>query len=312
MRSVVVLMIVLASHVLARADNSAEDHAKADQIFEEAQRLKAAGQTVEACKKYDEALAYNRNAVGTLLNVALCNEESGKYATALKYYTLARDLAREHKLVEHLQAAEEHIAKNRPLVAHLAIAFAEQAPNMKLVIDDIVYPVDRTEDIELDPGTHHVVVTAPGRVPYETDVVLEKSAAKAIAVPKLAYPVTVKRGRVTVGKIFTFSGAGLAVTGIVLGIYARNLYNDQIGDPMMGAHCSDTNPPMCDAEGYRLTNDARTYGNVGTVVGSVGVAALAFGAYLWFFAPKEPSEQNLAIVPTATPDSAGVSAIGRF
>jgi hypothetical protein len=304
MRSLVALAIVVAGSTPALAD----DPDQADKIFEEAQKLKEAGKTAEACKKYDEALSYNRNAVGTLLNVALCNEEAGRYATAVKYYTQARDLAREHNLAEHRQAAEDKLAVTTPLVSHLAIAFAETANEMKLVIDEDIVPLDKTEDIVIDPGSHRIVVTAPGRVPYETTVVLEKSKAKAIAVPKLGYPVTVKKGRRTVGMIFTASGVALAGAGVGLGLYARSKYNGQIGP---GKNCTDETPPRCNSEGYRITNDARTFGTFGSIIGVSGLVVAGVGAYLWFFGPHT-TETGVAIVPDLAPDSAGLSAIGHF
>jgi len=308
MRSLVVLTLVLSSYSLAHADED-EDRKRADAIFDEAQALKAQGDTAGACKKYEESLSYNANAVGTLLNVGLCAEEAGKYATAVKYYTQARDIAREHNYIEHRQAAEERLAITTPLVAHLAIAFADQAPGTKLVIDETIVPAERTGDIVLDPGRHHIVVTAPGRVPYDTYVELTKSGSKTLAVPALDYPVTVKRGRVTVGKILTFSGAGMVAAGIGLGVYAWSSYNGQIGT---GKNCSDTSPPMCNPEGYRNTNDARTVATFGSVIGLSGAAVLGVGAYLWFFAPRGQAERNVAIVPALAEGGATVTAIGRF
>lgn len=306
MRSLVVLVLVSSSYGVATAD----DHEKADALFEEAQQLKAAGNVADACKKYEEALQYNRNAVGTLLNVGLCNEQAGKYATAVTYYTQARDLAREHSFHEHLSAAEDRLTLTLPLVAHLAIAFSEQAAGMKLVIDEQIVPLDKSGDIPVDPGRHHVVVTAPDRVPYETYVDVEKSGRKRVAIPSLGYPVTVtSSSRKTVGKILTYSGAGLVATGIGLGVFGYSKYSGQIG---AGKNCSDTNPPMCNPEGYRVTNDARTFGTFGTFIGVSGLAVLGAGAYLWFFSPTNSEERQMAIVPTLEPDSAGLSAIGRF
>ncbi|HEY5928436.1 MAG TPA: tetratricopeptide repeat protein [Kofleriaceae bacterium] len=303
MRFWVVLALYIGGSGIAAAE---EDPLKADKIFEEAQKLKEAGNTAEACKKYDEALQYNHNAVGTLLNVALCNETAGKYATAVKHYTQARDLAREHNLVEHRKAAEDKLVIVTPLVARVAIAFAEQAPNMKLVIDETIIPLDKTDDIVIDPGSHHIVVTAPDRVPWETTVALEKSQAKAIAVPKLGYPVT-NKGRRTVGIILSASGVAMIATGIGLGMFANSKYDGQIGP---GKNC--VNPPNCNPEGYRITHDALTYATFGTYIGIAGVGVAAVGAYLWFFGPKAKTEQNLAIVPTLRSDSAGVTAVGRF
>jgi hypothetical protein len=306
MRWVVVLSIVAGSYGVALAE---DDPQKADKLFEEAQKLREQGKTADACKKYDEALSYNHNAVGTLLNVALCNEEAGKFATAVRYYTQARDLAREHNLNEHRKAAEEKLTINAPLVAHLAIAFAEKPDGVKLVIDDNIVPLDKSEDVVIDPGSHHVVVTAPGRVPYETTIEVAKSSAKAVAVPKLGYPVTVKKGRRTVGIILTASGAAMIGTGIGLGLYARSTYNAQVGE---GKRCTTETPPRCDSEGYRITNDARTFATFGTWIGIGGVAVAGLGAYLWLFGPKGTSERNVAIVPALAPESAGITAFGRF
>ena len=301
----VVVTIVLAAHGLAIADDT--DPARAERIFAEAQALKDQGKSDEACTKFAEALRYNPNAVGTLLNVGLCNEQAGKYASATRYYTHARDLAREGDFPEHLRAAEARLAATTPLVAHLAISFAEVPPNMKIVVDDAIVPFASRDDLVVDPGSHHIVVTAPGRVPYETTVSSEQSKARTVAVPALGYPVTVKRGRVTLGKILTVSGAAFVVTGVGLGLYARHRYNGQIG-----GNCSDTDPPICNTEGYGVTSDARTVGKFGTWIGVVGVALAGAGAYLWFFAPRASTERELAVVPTLTPDSAGLSALGRF
>ena len=65
-------------------------------------------------------------------------------------------------------------------------------------------------------------------------------------------------------------------------------------------------------EGYGVTSDARTVGKFGTWIGVAGVALAGAGAYLWFFAPRASTERELAVVPTLTPDSAGLSALGRF
>jgi len=317
MRSLVAFAIVVATYGVAIAQSGEEDAAKADKIFEEAQKLKQVGKTAEACKKYEESLRFNKNAVGTLLNVALCDEESGKVASALKLFTLARDLAREHNLAEHRKAAEEHIAKLQSQVPHLGIAFADIASGMKVVIDDEAVPVEKAGDFGIDPGSHHIVVSAPGRVSYEATVTIEPGKPATLTVPKLGYPVTVKRTRVTVGKIMTFTGAGFVAGSIVLGIVAKiqyeNQFKSQDGNP---PHCMpammEGELPKCDVDGFNKTGNARTLGDVGTAFAIGGGVVAAVGAYLWFFAPKEQPERNVAIVPQLDSESVGVAAIGRF
>lgn len=308
LRVAVLATIVLCARAWADGD---EATTKADRLFEEAQQLKEAGKVDEACAKFNEALTFNRNAVGTLLNVAKCAEDAGKYATAVKHYTQARDLAREHALDEHRAAAEARLAVIAPKVPRLAIAFTERLPDMKLVIDDEVFPTDAqsTNELRLDPGARHIVVTAPGRLPFDTTVTLVEGKQEAVAIPRLGKPITVTKARRTVGKVLTFSGAGLVVTGILLGAWANNNYDLAFDD----GHCHEVKgmDPVCDAVGFQRTGQAYNLAVTGTIVGAVGIATLGLGAFLWFTAPAERSAA-VALVPSITNQSAGLAAVGRF
>jgi hypothetical protein len=313
MRSFAVLSIVLSGYGLARAQSPTgepTDSEKADKIFEQAQQLKQAGRTAEACAKYDEALRYNQSAAGTLLNVGLCAEESNRLATALVYFTQARDVAREHNLTEHRTAAEEHIAKIEPLVPHLSVAFAEILTDTKLVIDDKVYPITGADDIRVDPGTRHIVVTAPGRLPFDTTVDIKAQEKKKVEIPKLQPPVTVSHSRRTVGKIITISGGALVLTGIGIGFAADRKYQGEIDN----GNCQENDDGVvCNPQGYKTTSNALTIGTVGTVVGITGLVAAGVGAYFWFFAPNDGAERaTVTLAPTLSLDGAGVAAVGRF
>src|SRR5262249_28132096 len=92
---------------------------KAHQLFAEGRALMASNLT-GACDKFVEPLQYTPAAIGTLLNVALCDEKLGKIASALARFTDARDRAKEQNLPEHVRAAEDHIASLTPSVPHLA------------------------------------------------------------------------------------------------------------------------------------------------------------------------------------------------
>ncbi len=303
-----VLMLVVGGAAVARADNVSD----ADALFAEGVKLKAAGQNTEACAKFVQTLKLNRNAVGAILNVALCDEEDGKYASATRMFSQARDLAREHDLAPELKAAEEHLQKNEPLIAHLAIAFAETPPdNTKLVIDDDVVPINSANDIPVDPGVRTITVTAPGRVPYETKITVAKTEHKAIAVPKLGYPVVVKKTKSTIGKVLSIGGVALIGTGVGVGLYARSSYKAEFTS-------QGGKPPNCQSDykcnptGYSNTHSALTLGWVGTGLGAAGIVAAGVGGYLWFFKGKDQTERQVSIVPTVDRDGAGVVAVGRF
>jgi hypothetical protein len=302
MRSLAILVGLARLVRLAHADDASD----AETLFNEGQKAKEAGNTAQACAKFKQSLEKNRNAVGTILNVALCFEQEGKIATAYKLYREAKDRAHEGGFAEHEKAAHERQAKLGVDVPHVAIAFAEPARDMKLVVDDQIVDVNHADDVEIDPGTRTIVVSAPGRVTYTTKITIGKGEHKAVAIPKLGSPVS--GGRAGVGKVLTFSGAGLVAVGIGVGLYARHKYNDQFP-----THCSDPDAdrPTCDQTGYANTQNARTLGWVGTGVGIAGLAAAGIGVFLWFTAPQSEST-HVAIVPTVSPDVAGLAAIGSF
>src|SRR5262249_52279856 len=162
--------------------------------------------------------------------------------------------------------AEDHIAKIGTAIPHLGISFAEIAKDMKVVIDEDALPVEKAGDVSLDPGSHHITVSAPGRVAYQTTVTVDASKPTSITVPKLGYPVTVKSTRKPVGKIMTTAGAVMLGTSVVLGFVAKKQYDDEFKGAM--PHCMKVagGKPMCNADGYQATGNARTLGNVGTVI----------------------------------------------
>jgi hypothetical protein len=300
MRSTAILVAFVGLVRVAQADDAAD----AEKLFAEGHELKEHGQPEKACVKFRAALEKNRNAVGTILNVALCDEQAGKIASAYKLWVEAADRAREQNLDEHRKAAEEHKAKLGVQVPYVAIAFSEPLHDMKLVVDDEIVDPNNASEVAVDPGTATVVVTAPGRVAYKTSLAIAVGEHKAIAIPPLAEPVSA--GRQTVGKVLTFTGAGVVGIGIGVGVYARHKYNSQFPD-----HCTSSATPACDPTGYAATQNAKTLGWVGTGVGAAGIVAAGIGAFLWFTAPRTESA-NVAVVPSVSPDQAGIAAVGRF
>ena len=308
------LAIIIASLTAAVAVAHADDELpKADALFAEAEALRDAGNATAACAKFEEALKYNRNAVGTMLNVALCDEQAGKLASAVKLFADARDLAREHHLVEHLQAAEEHLAKDEPMVAHLAIAFTEPpGADTKLLIDDEVIPTSSADDVPVDPGRHTITVTAPGRLPNETRVDVARLQHKAVAIPKLAYPPVRSSRRTVVGKVIVIGGTALVATGVTLGLFARSDYRSQFDPDSTGVTpCSKVGTmTVCNSDGLSKTQKARTLGGVGTVVGGAGVVAIGVGALLWLL--PHDTRENAGVVPVVAPDRVGLAVVGSF
>lgn len=309
-----VSVIALAAAVgVASAD---VDIKKADELFAQGIALRESGSLEQSCAKFEESLFYNPQAIGTLLNVALCDEKLGRIASAVAKFSEARDRAKEQALDEYIKAAEEHIAALTPDLPYVTLTFAEPpARDTKIVIDDRVVPVEKIADIPVDPGERVIVVSAPDKLAYKTSIVIGKQQRKTVSIPRLAKSVTVKSSRRTIGLVTTVAGVTALATGIGLGFYANNKYEAQFTGaedspclPGMGGA-----PPVCNQQGGSEAKAAHTLGTVGTVVGVVGGAAIVVGAYLWITAPSENKlEKRISVVPHVTPHEAGVFAVGRF
>jgi len=311
--------LALAALAIAASGRAAADPRidKADQLFAEGKALFATN-VAEACDKFEESLRYNPAAIGTLLNVALCDEKLGRIASAVDKFNEARTRAKEQGLIQHVRAAEQHLAALEPVLPHLSIRLTEKLPETRVLIRganrlDRVIPLEDIANVAVDPGEVVVTVSAPARLPYRTKLGIARAEHRDLVVPALARSVTINNAWRRIGQITTLAGGAAIGTGVGLGLYARHLYHAQFGHAMPGdGLCNDD--LECERVGLKQTQRARTLANVATVVGVAGAAVAAVGAYLWFRAPSAPdtADPKLALVPTIAPDGVGVTALGRF
>jgi hypothetical protein len=111
---------------------------------------------------------------------------------------------------------------------------------------------------------------------------------------------------------FALMGAAAASLGVAsyLSLGARSDYRAALDAHCMGAK------DMCNDEGLRLTGDARSRANLGTVFALVGVAAAAGGLVLYLTAPSSGEPESLSrdaealYVAPALGDGAGFVLLG--
>jgi hypothetical protein len=303
MRGLAIAVMLVVAVRPARADDTI---AKADKLFEEGRALMKSDLHA-ACEKFEESLKFNSQAIGTLMNVALCDEKLGRTASAVAKFSEARDRAKEGNMEVHLKAAEERLAELLPRVPHIKLVFAAPPlPDTRIVIDDKVIAMADIGDIAIDPGEHPLVVSAPNHLSYETRIRIAEGEHRDISVPALRSGTGSRR---TIGKIVTISGGVFIASGVILGFLANNRYEDQFDGSM--PNC-DRATLQCNGNGQTETERARTLGVVGSVVGGVGVAAAAVGLYLWIRSPKESRDNRVTLLPHLTPGETGVVAVGRF
>jgi hypothetical protein len=300
------LAIAIACVLAAAAPALAEiDNDKADRLFREAVAMRDRD-PAGACAKFEEALGFNPQAISTRLNVALCDEQAGRIASAVVKFIEVADRARENGLTEFQRAAEEKIALLSPKVPRVTFKLEEQLPGMKIVVDNDIIPLDRLVDRPIDPGDRVIAVSAPGRITYTVTLKFEIGPPRTVSLPRLA--TSNSNTRRTLGKIAVIAGGATAVTGIVVGLVARGRYNDA-----REAHCMPPmGPPACDGDGLTQIDSARTLGNVGTVVTVLGIGAAAVGGFLWWRSPGPERKPAVVVGPAVGQDAAFVVAAGRF
>jgi hypothetical protein len=188
--SFVSFALFLANH--ASADASSQDKAVASRLFDDAASLMASDRAEEACAKYAESERLDPQ-LGTLLHLGECYAKTGKTASAWGSFRDAAEIAnkksdpREAKIRERVAALEKNLS-------NVVISVAEPEPaGLEVRQDDNV--VGRAiwgSPIPVDPGTHNVTATAPGRKPWTGVVrVAADGATTHVNVPTLeAAPVT--------------------------------------------------------------------------------------------------------------------------
>jgi hypothetical protein len=312
-----VLAVLGGSAAANPAGPRPEDKAEADRLFEEGRQLVAKGDRAGGCKLFDQSIAKDPRAVGTMLNVGLCREEGGAIASAMRVYAEARDRARDQSLAEHREAAERKLAMLAPRVPHLAISLPGDAPaQTRVLVDDLVLARDQLDDVLVDPGHHNVVVTAPGKLAFETAVDIKESEHRQVRVPALEGKTIIVEpdSRRAYGKLGVGVGAALGVFALGLGFYARAQYWDQFpaasrdgkdaADPQH--HCFTLDGTRhCDPEGASKTHTAHVVANVATGTGIVSALVIGAGVYLWLTGPK-------GVQVDVGGDHAGVTATVRF
>jgi hypothetical protein len=306
-------LAIVVALLCATATSYADDIEDADRLFTEGKALLDTD-LAKACNLFEQSLAKNPQAIGTLLNVARCDQKLGRIASAVARFTEARDRAKEQKLDVHFQTAQSQIDELSPRLPHLSLQFTEAPlPDTKVVIHDKVIPLSTINnrviaDLPVDPGEHTVVVSAPGYLPFQTKIQIREAEKQSLSIPPLSKSVTVKSSRRSIGKITAITGVAFVAGAVGLGFFANKRYDDA----RPGCVLLPDGRIQCPTNEYANTKSARTIGAVGTVVGIVGGVAVLVGGYLYVTGPKDESARRVSLVPSIGPDQVGFTAVGRF
>jgi hypothetical protein len=288
MRSTALVLLLVSAFVLVPTSAIAADTSEADQLFAEGRELLEKKNYLEACEKLQksEKLA---PAVGTLLNLGFCWEQLGKHRSAMDAYAEAEILARESGDEKRAQFARGLFNAVEPKVMKLTVKVeGDSTPGLVVTKNGRPFPkTDWGKPIASDPDDLTVAASAPGRRTWQSTVTgkgdgavltvvvpaLEQAKPAAAPPPPPKPPMTMTLGpkRLLAVGLGTVGLVGLGV-GTALAISASGRHDDA------ASHCD---PSGCDQTGVDLQSSAASQGNVATVFGILGLAAIGAGVYFW-------------------------------
>jgi hypothetical protein len=276
---------------------------ESDAAFAEGKALMDQGHIPEACARFEASLRLAERG-GTLLNLAVCREREGRFATALALFRRARERAALDHRDDRASLAEERLRALEQTVSSLRVHLAPGADSSMLAVllDGAPLPRDHWDVAELvDPGVHTVVATAPGRTRFEATVRVGEGGVRAaeIEIPSVAAVVQAPPVEAPTRPPLVLSppvveppapappppswraptgwvslGLGIASVAVGAGFGIRTIED---------ANQSNSACPhgMCTTSAaYDQDLDARTYAHVADVTIPLGLVLAAAGTYL--------------------------------
>lgn len=313
--------------LLAASGSALAQVPAADEAFQRGREALKVGKYEEACAAFEESQRLDPQ-LTTQFNIALCDEQLGKLASALAIY---RELAEKDDNASRRAKAADMIVQLDARAARLRIEVAENRsrrdalvpPGLEVNVNGV--RATNYKDMPIDLGTSKVEARAPGYLDWAGTVTAKDEKQRVVVTitldpdpaattqpvippsppppPREQPPRSLRKTLGMVGII----GGGAAIAGsFTFGLLARSKWRDAKGV------CGGT---ICDSQadldrGNALAESARTRGTIATVLAIGGGALVAGGIVLWMTAPK--SEHSVAIAPSASSSSVGLAVLGSF
>jgi hypothetical protein len=294
--TVLTVPTVLAGAETARAQVAGGDAAAAAaELFQQGRRALLDQRYPEACARFAESQRLDPK-VGTLINLALCENGAGRIAHALARWDEALALARTtaDPREPYITAQREAVAPHVPRVAVHLLPEAPAGTQVRLDDEAPLAAIDPTSPIPVDPGHHLFTASATNRASQAFPVdATEGKTVDVVVGPGLELPAesatplaTASSGRVQRIVAYAVAGVGLVGVGIgtVFGAQAISARNDP--------HCASG---VCaDEADAQIQRNGVTAGNIATGAFIAGGALVAGGIVLWLTAPRGASTPGRA------------------
>lgn len=177
MRNRLVCSTLLATFLFASGASAQSKTAIAEDLYNKGKAALDAGQVSEACKKFAESQRLDP-ATGTLFALATCHEKEGKSASAWGEFLEVAELYKKAGKTERETAAREAAGRLEKSLIRLTLSMSDRPKGVELKLDgNSLSDGILGSAVPVDPGDHTLIVTAPGKKPWEHAFKIEKSAA---------------------------------------------------------------------------------------------------------------------------------------
>jgi hypothetical protein len=318
----IVLLLATAPGAALAADppKNGKDPAAAQALFYEARALMKQGKHAQACPKLEESLRLDHG-IGTEFNLADCNEQLGKLASAWTGFLSVAALSKAADQKDRERIARQRAQALERRLPKLVVEVKDAPPGLQVRRDGVVLgSAAFGTAIPVDPGKHQIVVTAPGKERWTKTVEATEGDTERVSVPPLksaavavaptpavpqatpasppaesaaaaettttsstfSFPEPVDERRSSAQKTIGWVVGGAGLVGLGVGGYFGLQSLDRRNTS--DNHCTGD---LCDARGVQLRREAIDAGNVATVATIAGGAAALGGLVLVLTAPKE-------------------------
>jgi len=280
------LLVVLVAALLPRTAQAAEtDAAAAEALFQKGREAMTAEDYDAACQFFLESISLDQ-AVGTVMNLAVCEEKRGHLTSSWERWHQAIRLL--DKADDRVLFAEDQLNWIAARLAYLTIHLTGTSPKDVSIRRDGVVLGRASLDQELpaDPGTHVITVESERFESRQFSITLASGEKAELTVsPGKARPqleTKASAGSIQARRIAAFAALGLGAAGIATAIVTGVLLpaqDQKVEDNCPGRVCNDVGAQaISDAQVLLALNTA------GWITAGVGVAA---GSVLLLTLPKD-------------------------
>lgn len=276
-----VMMVIGSRDASAEEPRPMSNEMRAEQLFRAGEKKFDAGKHAEACLDFAGSLKLAPK-LGTLLNVALCHETTGKLATAWAEFHHAAAWAAQNNQKERREYAMQHIQGIEPRLPRVGLQLPVTSAISNIDLDGEPLPEQRWYlPLYLDPGEHAIAVTAPGKKRTTVSFrVVDSPAEQLVVVPALTDDPKTKAD----GTLVTTKSEGLPLAGLIL-----------VGIGAVGVVTGATFGAIAIAGDDA---DAKGPATVSTIAFSAGALALAAGG--WVLLTSRPGGPRVSALGFAT------------